>query len=253
MLALYLLPLDNIYADGKKFVRSYGAYTLPANELELEFLYLNGFDKMSGSFTNYKPRFEIEYGIMDKLTASFYFNFNGTSASDNSFVTKPLNLESNSLELRYRFSELGTGILDPALYFEFEYGKNLIGYEPKIILSKEYRNFTGVLNVTSEFEKETDTNEKFTNFEITGGGNYKLTSLFSVGIEFRHSRVYENTFGDELAEATFIGPTINIHSEEFDLSVNLMRQLGGSPSTSKGLELMENVRYEFGAILEIEL
>lgn len=50
-------------ADGKKFVRFYTAHTLASNELELEFLYLNRFDKMAGSFSKYKPRIEIEYGI----------------------------------------------------------------------------------------------------------------------------------------------------------------------------------------------
>jgi hypothetical protein len=255
---LFIILLVSIYAysrvlaDGKKFVRSYTAYTLPANELELEFMYLNRFDKMIGKYSNFKPRMEIEYGVTDRLTASFYFNFEGTNADNNMFSSEPFKLESNSLELRYALTKPGEWISDPALYCEFEYGKNVIGYEPRIILSKQYKDITGVLNVTSEFEKERDTREKATNFEVTGGAVYQFTKLFGAGFEFRHSRIYENTFGDQLAEATFIGPNINLNTEEFNLSVNLMRQVGGTPDTKSGLELIHNVKYEIGAVLEIE-
>jgi hypothetical protein len=253
ILSFSIISYSSLLADGKKFVRSYTAYTLPANELELEFLYLNRFDKMIGSFSNYKPRLEIEYGIINRLTASFYFNFEGTNADNNTFSTEPFTLESNSLELRYALSQPGNWIADPALYFEFEYGKDVIGYEPRIILSEQYNDITGVLNVKSEFEKERDTGERTTNFEITGGAVYQFNKMFGAGFEFRHSRIYGNTFEDQLAVATFIGPNINIATEEFNLSINLMRQIGGSPVTGSGLELMRNVKYEFGAILELEL
>lgn len=134
-----LLISSNGLADGTKFVRSYTAYTLARNEFELEFLYLYRFDKMAGSFSNYKPRLEVEYGILNRLTASFYFNFEGTSTNNKLFNSEPFKLQSNSLEVRCRFSELGEEFIDLALYFEFEYGEGIIGYEPRIIISKRYR------------------------------------------------------------------------------------------------------------------
>ena len=244
---------NNLLADGKKFTRSYTAETLPAQEFELEFLYLNNFGKMKGTFQNYKPRFEIEYGVLDKLTASFYFNFNGTGTENNYFSSEPFKLESNSLELRYRFTEIGKGIIDPAVYCEFEYGKNVTGIEPKLILSKKYKNITCVLNITSEFEKEEDTNEKVTNFEITGGAVYQFTPRLASGFEFRHSRIYENTFGTDLGQATFLGPTINLTTEDFNLTLNIMKQLAGSPATSGNLEFLHHEKYEFSVLIEVEL
>ena len=253
VIVLYFLCLGNIYADGRKFAKSYTANTMPANEFEFELMYFNTFDKMAGTFITYMPRFELEYGLLDKLTASFYFNFKGVNAKNNSYDSEPFKLKSNSLELRYRLTEEGKEIIDPALYFEFEYGKNVVAYEPKIILSKDYKKFTSVLNITSEFERETSTNEKTTNFEITGGTVYQFTRVFGAGIEFRHSRVYEDTFGNGIGEATLLGPTINIKTEEINLAINIMRQVAGSPVTSNGLELLRHEKYEFAAILEIEM
>ncbi len=250
---LFFLPVSNLLADGKKFARSYTADTLPVREFEFELMLENNFGKMNGTFLNYKPRFEIEYGVLDRLTASFYFNFNGTSTENNSFSSEPLKLESNSLELRYRFTEIGQDIIDPAVYCEFEYGKNVTGIEPKIILSKNYKNITGVINITSEFEREIDTNEKSTNFEITGGAVYQFTPLAAAGFEFRHSRIYENTFGADLGQATFLGPTINLTTEDFNLTLNIMKQFTGTPATSRNLELFHHEKYEFSALLEVEL
>lgn len=249
---LFFLPINTTLADGKKFARSYTAETLPASEFEFELSLDNSFGKMNGTFQNYKPRFEIEYGVLDNLTASFYFNFNGTSSENNSFSPEPFKLESNSLELRYRFTDAGVSIIDPAVYCEFEFGKNVTSYEPKILLSKNYKNFTGVLNIGSEFERETDTNERSTNFEITGGAVYRFTPLLASGFEFRHSRIYENTFGVDLGQATFLGPTINLTTEDFNLTLNVMKQLAGSPATSGNLELLHHEKYEFSALLELE-
>ena len=73
-------------------------------------------------------------------------------------------MESNSIEFRYRLTEIGKRFVDPAIYFEFEYGKNIIGYEPKILLSKKINDFTTVINLASEIEKKIDTKEEITNF-----------------------------------------------------------------------------------------
>ena len=245
--------INNLFADGKRFAASYTAATMPQNEFEIELLYFNNFGKMSGSFQNYAPKMEVEYGVLDNLTASLYFNFTGTSAKNNSYVSEPLNLESNSLELRYRLGAMDQYLIDPALYFEFEYGKNVIGYEPKIILSKEYKNIIGVINIASEFETERSSGTRTTNFDITGGALYELDPFIACGIEFRHDRIYDNTFGNSLSQATFLGPTINIKNDDFSLTVNIMKQLSGSPASNNSLDLVMHENYEFSAILEIEL
>ncbi len=251
--AITLSLINNLFADGKRFAASYTAATMPQNEFELEMLYFNNFGKMSGSFQNYAPKIEVEYGVLNNLTASFYFNFTGTSAKNNSYPSEPLNLESNSIELRYRPGAMDQYLIDPALYFEFEYGKNVIGYEPKIILSKQYKDIIGVLNIASEFETERSSGARTTNFDITGGALYEFNSLVACGIEFRHDGIYSNTFGNRLSRAAFLGPTVNLTNDDFSLTVNLMKQLSGSPSSNNGLDLVMHENYEFTAILEIEL
>lgn len=240
-------------AEGRKFARSYLAETMSANQFSLGLFYYNKFDKMDGYYQYLSPGVELEYGAFDKLTASLYFNFNQIISKDNSFDSKPFTLESTSLELRYRFTNEGEEILDPAVMLEFEIGKNVIGYEPKLILSKIIKNFTGVINLTAEYEKETDTDEENSGIELTGGLLYKFTPLLEVGFEFMHHRTYESVFSARLSQATFLGPTINIKTKDFSLAINIIKQISGSPSTKSGLDLFYHENYELSAMLEVEL
>ncbi len=74
-IALSFLFSTNINADTKFFARSYSAYTLPAKALEFEFWQTGRIGKGAGYYYRWQPRFEVEYGVTDRLTASMYFNF----------------------------------------------------------------------------------------------------------------------------------------------------------------------------------
>lgn len=242
-----------VFPDGKHFARSYMANTMEKSELELEFLNTARIGKMSGFYYNYKPQFEVEYGVTDDLTASFYFNFEQTTVSGNSFENENFGFESNSLEFRYRLSEIGENFIDPALYFEFEYGGKIIAYEPKIILSKNYNNWNGVINISSEFERDIVNSSQKTNIELTGGVIYDVSSGFGFGIEFMNHRILNDIFGGQEGQATFLGPTFNYFGDEFNFTINIMRQISGSPISKNGMELLHHEVYEVKTILEIEL
>lgn len=121
-IALSFFAFNNINADTKFFARSYAAYTLPAKALEFEFWQTGRIDKGAGYYYRWQPRFEVEYGVTDRLTASMYFNFNEVKSSGNTYAPKSFAVSTTSFEFRYRLSNPGEYFIDPALYFEFGYG-----------------------------------------------------------------------------------------------------------------------------------
>jgi len=252
ILLIAILP-NKLNADVKNFGRSYTSYTLPANALEIEFWQTGRIDKGIGSYFRWQPRIEIEYGLTDRLTTSFYLNFNEVRSYDNQIQNKPLSLSTSSIEFRYRFSNPNEYFVDPALYFELSYGGDKIEYEPKILLSKRFNNFISVLNINSEFERNIAESENESSFEITMGLAYELSTNISLGLEFRNHRNYLDTFKKEENQASFIGPTVSYHSDRFYFVINFLAQLSGSPSTKDNFEFSSHEKYELRTILGIEL
>jgi len=196
---------------------------------------------------------EFEYGVTDRLTASLYFNFNQVKAENNSFASKPFEYESTSLELKYRFTNPGDAFIDPAAYLEVSYGGDEIEYESKIIFSKRLGKFVTAVNFTSEIEREIINSENESSFEITAGAMYDVSSEFSVGLEFRNHRGYKNIYGEQTSQASYMGPTVNYQADKFYITFNFLRQVNGTPSAGRNLDLIGHEKYEFRTILGIDL
>lgn len=254
ILALILiLATDNSLADRRYFGWSYLAYTLPSQAFELEIWNTYSIGKEMGYYYQTQPRFEFEYGVTDRLSASFYFNFNQIIVEDNSYESKNFNFSSSSIELRYRLTNPDEIFIDPALYFEFAYGGDELEYEAKAIFSKRLGNFITVINFSGEIEREIIESKNESVLEITAGLMYDLNPNFALGIEFRNHREYEGIYDDEEYQATFFGPTINVQTKSFYLTLNFLPQIVGNPATQSGLELIGHEKYEFRTILGIEL
>src|SRR3989339_301639 len=108
-------------ADRRYFGRSYLAYTLPAKAFEFELWNTARIGKADGFYYRFQPRMEFEYGLTDRLTTSFYMNFNSKQIENTSTSSKEFGFDGTAVEFRYRLSELGEYVVDPALYFEFTY------------------------------------------------------------------------------------------------------------------------------------
>ncbi|MFA7229424.1 MAG: hypothetical protein WC061_10350 [Melioribacteraceae bacterium] len=240
-------------ADTKFFARSYTAYTLPAKALEFEFWQTGRIDKGLGYYSRWQPRFEIEYGVTDRFTASMYFNFNEVKSSGNTIAPKPLSFSTNSIEFRYRLSNPDEYFIDPALYFEFGYGGDKIFYEPKLLFSKRFEKFTTVINVISEIERAPASSKTESKFEITAGLAYELNSNIALGVEFRNHRNFTNIYEKELNQASFIGPTISLFTDKMYFVVNFLAQVAGSPATKNSLDLNGHEKYEIRTIIGIGL
>lgn len=250
---LIIVFFNNAFADRRYFGRSYLAYTLPKGAFEFELWNTGRIGKDMGFFYRFQPRFEFEYGVTDRLSASLYFNFDQITSENNLFDSKPLGFESTSLELRYRLTNPDEIFVDPALYFEFAYGGDKVEYESKVIFSKRLGNFIGALNVNSEIEREVIEGENESAFEVTAGLMYDVNPNFSIGLEFRNDRGYEGIYEEEESQATFLGPTVNLQTESFYITFNFLSQVAGSPSTRNNLDLLHHEKFEFRTILGIEL
>lgn len=250
---LSALFTNNTLADRKYFTRSYLANTLPQRAMEMEIWNTMRIGKTEGYYYRMQPRFELEYGATDRLTTSLYFNFDQRTADGNSFSSKPLEFSSTSLELRYRLTNPDEYFVDPALYFEFSYGGAELEYEPKIILSKRFGDFISAVNFTAEIERNVIESEHESKFELTGGIAYDISNNIALGLEFRNHRNFSDIFEKEKNQATFIGPTLNIQTEELYFTINFLKQISGAPSTKNNLDLNGHENFEIRTILGINL
>lgn len=253
ILLTIIIISDNSYADRRYFGRSYLAYTLPMGAFEFELWNTGRIGKDAGFYYRFQPRFEFEYGVTDRFSTSLYFNFNQITSDGNSFSSKPLGFSSTSLEFRYRLTDPNEFIIDPALYFEFAYGGDMIGYEAKTIFSKRFGNFITAVNLSAEIEREITESLSESEFEITGGAMYDISPNIAFGLEFRNHRGYEGVYESEEAQATYLGPTINFQTQSFYLTFNFLTQVGGSPASTGSLDLIHHEKYEFRTILGVEL
>jgi opacity protein-like surface antigen len=250
---MFLTFSTETFADRKYFARSYLAYTLPQKAMELEIWNTMRIGKTDGYYYKMQPRFELEYGATNRLTTSLYFNFDQRTAGDNSYSSSSLEFSSSSLEFRYRLTNPGDIFVDPALYFEFSYGGAEIEYEPKIILSKRIGELVTAVNINAEIERKVIDSEHESNFELTAGVAYDLSNNIAVGLEFKNHRNYSDIFEKEENQATFLGPTFNIQTEELYFTINFLKQVGGSPSTKNNLDLDGHENFEIRTILGINL
>ncbi|HSD63447.1 MAG TPA: hypothetical protein VLB50_06595, partial [Ignavibacteriaceae bacterium] len=89
--------------------------------------------------------------------------------------------------------------------------------------------------------------------EITGGLAYEVSPNIALGVEYRHHRIFENIYGKELAQATFIGPSVNVQGSSFYFTLNILKQVTGNPHSGGNLDLLNHENYEFRTILGINL
>lgn len=250
---LFVLSMNDTFADRRYFGRTYLANTLPKGAFELELWNTGRIERQSGFYYRFQPRVEFEYGITDRLTTSLYFNFNQVESENNNFSSSSLGFSSTSIELRYRLTEIGQTFVDPALYFEFAYGGDELEYESKVILSRRFGDFITAININSEIEREIVDKEIESVFELTGGIMYEVSPNIALGLEFRNHRIFEDIYESEEAQATFLGPSINIQTKSFFIVFNFLTQINGSPESKNSLDLIHHEKYEFRTILGIEL
>jgi hypothetical protein len=226
------------FADVRDFPYTYQARTLPQGSTEFEF-YLDGNLPDLDNQTDYswKQQFELEYGLLDRLSVALYNVFTTNQLSSGEYRTK---FDKIKLQAKYKLLQTGEFIVDPLLYFEYMFSSNFDGnndkFEVKQVVSKEIDKFIFALNLSEEISvKKSDWETKddfelaydlgagfepmsYLNFGAQAKGLFYSNESIAIGpyVSFKHSRLYAdlgvlfglNDNADDLGMRLLVGITI---------------------------------------------
>jgi len=255
--ALSLLPAS---ATERYFTYTYEPETMPrgASEYEQWVTLAAGRDAAVGQ-ENYRRwvfREELEYGVTDNYTVSFYLNeslenyynnFSHQNVSDLQFV-------GVSLENRYMVLNPADHAVGLALYLEPLIGGSQAEIEERIILGQRRGDWKWALNLTQATEWKDDFRTLEGEVEVSLGITRHFGPRWSVGLEARDNnelpdyQIWENT-------ALYVGPVATYAEERWWATLSVMPQVYGAnfqdnPDGNSHLDLEGherwNVRLIFG-------
>jgi hypothetical protein len=149
--------------------------TLGRGEIESQYWFDVGSED-SNRFTRH--HIALEYGLTDH----WMIDGRVSGLDEDGF-----HLDSSRLETRYRFFNEGTLPIDIAVSGELntdrdEQGHQIVGIEPRLILSKDF----GKLNLTTNLAEEFPFTRHRPSLELRGGWQYDATKFFRFGAELRY-------------------------------------------------------------------
>jgi hypothetical protein len=154
---LALLHAGAAHADRRAYAETYEAVTAPKGELDVEMwsTYARDGEVMNGPTTKgFRNMLELEYGLTDRWDVALY-NLLDVDTGD-SGQTGYAGLK---LETRFRLLPAGQWIVDPIIYFEYQflrYGDAAHKLEVKLILARDVGHWNFALNVAAEVERLRD-------------------------------------------------------------------------------------------------
>lgn len=201
-------------ADHRKFVWTYEFMTMPKGMSELESYTTfesSDADDMENTTTT-KLNLEFEVGMNDDFDFAVYQKFTQSPG-------KSLIYDGFKLRARHKLAKEGSFFMDPLIYLEYQ---NKPGFkdhvfEPKLILSKEYKKFTFSINPYCEIEKEDSELEIKPKYALALG--YEVSHLLNIGVE---------SVGSE--DGNYIGPTIAHGLENAWMGFGALHKIGNVTS-----------------------
>ena len=254
LLLLAVFSTSPAHADRKYFVYNYTPYLAPAGEVEFEaHLYSFTGKQDSGVHTSWAQRFELEYAVTDRFTASAYLNYSQGPGG-------PMHFDTPSMEFIYTLAERGRLWGDPAFYTELSENGEELEVENKLLLAHRAGRWVQVLNLVSELEFRHNDEELMADGQVfrkrfAGGVSAGITREFgpqvAVGLEGRFR--FERPNFDPGPSFLSLGPVVNLQSGKVQLALGSQVQLRGSPQTSGSRNLVDFERMQVRAILGIDL
>ena len=179
------------HAHLKDYLVNQDYYTAKRGEVEVALWNDMNFSEADNSDSyNSKHQVEVEFGVLDHLTLSYYEVYTWDREQD-------WERDEFKVEAKLRFAEAGKWPVDLALYTEY---KNPDGHrdvrsdevENKIILSRDFGPWNVVGNFV--FEREINQHEEW-KFEYTAGASYAVGARTRVGLEVKETLGNESEFG----------------------------------------------------------
>ena len=264
-------------ADENYFGYSYGSETLPKGAFEAYSWTTWRTSKGQGSYNALDLKQEIEYGITDRLQASFYLNERYHSIDGAAPFEEVDGVETPEYPDRNQFAFQGVqaslkyNVLSPfkdplgfAVYVEPGWSRvfkisgqkqNEWSLEFKGIFQKNFLDdqLIAVLNISPELEVRkfigSPTWETELALEFTGGLIYRVAPKWFAGVEMRYHSEYPD-FVHELKRehwAMFAGPVVHYGAEKWWFTFTVLPQFYGEPhddARSKILHLEEHEKVE---------
>ena len=181
--ALLLQPAP-ARADRRAYAETYEAVTAPKGELDVEAwsTYARDGEVMNGpAARGWRNMLELEYGITNRWDVALY---NMMDIDRESNETKYAGLK---VETRYRLFPAGEWIVDPVLYFEYQFlrvGDARHKFEVKLIAAKDFGPWNVAANLAAETEKLRESGDFIPEAEYAFGVSRELGSpRFKLGAE----------------------------------------------------------------------
>lgn len=197
-------------ATERRFAFSYETTTMPKGTLEFEpwVTYKHYSDKDVFDF-----RYELEYGVTDRLQLAAYLS--DWSLTDSDVDGTESTWESAGLEAIYSLSNPNTDWIGSALYGEVRVGPEVFALEGKLLLQKNFGPLAVVYNAVVEAEWEgEDYEEQVGVWENTFGLSYQLSPSFTAGVEAVHEVEFED-WSEAGDNVVFVGPNVSFRTKGF--------------------------------------
>jgi hypothetical protein len=139
-------------ADRRAYATTYEAVTAPKGELDVEMwsTYAGDGEVLEGPpAKGFRNMLELEYGLTERWDMALY------NLLDTDTTSGDTRYGGLKLETRYRLLPVGSWIVDPIIYFEFQYllnGDERETGEVKLILARDFSGWNVALNVAGEAE-----------------------------------------------------------------------------------------------------
>ena len=229
-------------ATERLFTYTYEPETMPQGALEFEqwttLRAVRNNHVNKNHYMRWDLRQEIEYGVTDNYTLSFYLNEKSeyfrnpaSHAKTNDFTFEGVSLENKWMVLDPARNPIGL-----SLYLEPTIGNSEFELEEKVILGQRYGNWKWAFNAVHATEWE-DSNEPGKGTETEGelefdfGLTYELNSHWNIGVEFRNHNEFPE-YGGQSHTAFFVGPALAYRQEKWWAAFTFLTQVYGDNKTS---------------------
>jgi len=237
-------------ADERRFTYVYEPETLPAGALELEnWVTLRSQRNDTVGQDNYNRwdlRQEIEYGVTDRYTVSFYLNEKSESYRnpETSADTSDFDFEGISIENRYNLINPADHPIGLTLYLEGRYAGSEAELEEKIIIGQRHGNWKWAFNLENATEWEDNLSKREGELGASFGIARDLGRNWSLGLEVRNQTLlpeYQSVENTVL----YAGPVVSYHRERWWAALSVLPQIkgwnfDGNPDGDTHYELVDN-------------
>lgn len=280
IIALLVAPLSS-FAGEKLFGYSYGAEPFPKGAMEIYGWVTHRNSKGQGTYQAYDVRQEIEYGLTDNSSISFYlnqrhFDIQGSAPTDDNGNPEYPNkkgweFQGTQVAFIHNFispykNPHGIGF---SIYIEPGYSRvfkitgqrqDEYAVEFKLLFQKNLMNDTMffVFNFNNELEwRRIHGEERMTELatEMTTGLSKRIANGIFLGLEGRyHSEYPSMNFGNLEHYAYFVGPNIHYAEQRWWVTLTYLPQVAGwknDAARSRTLHLHEHESYEMRLVAAI--